>query len=500
MADAPGDRVHVAESRHRRRHLASACKANSSVSAVPSVSYSITVRLEVPAGGASVSQLTTAVEQAGGAITALDVTASGHERLRIDVTCAARDTTHADELVAAMRRVTGVVIGKVSDRTFLMHLGGKITMATKHPIRNRDDLSMIYTPGVARVSLAIAENPEDARRLTVKRNSIAVVTDGSAVLGLGNIGPAAALPVMEGKAALFKQFANVDAWPVCLDTQDTEEIIMIAKAMAPIYGGINLEDIAAPRCFEIENRLREELDIPVFHDDQHGTAIVTLAALVNALRVVGKKLEEVKIVVSGVGAAGSAIIQLLKAQGAQHIIAAGRSGAIHAGEQYNDEHRSWIAANTNEEGFSGTLHEAIKGADVFIGVSAPHVIGEEQVAAMAENAIVFAMANPTPEIDPVIASRHAAVVATGRSDFPNQINNVLAFPGFFRGLLDAGASDITPEMLVAAAEAIANRVADDELNASYIIPSVFDPHVAADVASAVAAAAHNANAATAAAA
>ncbi len=275
---------------------------------------------------------------------------------------------------------------------------------------------------------------------------------------------------------------------------------MIAKAMAPVYGGINLEDIAAPRCFEIENRLREELDIPVFHDDQHGTAIVTLAALVNALRVVGKKLDEVRIVVSGVGAAGSAIIQLLKAQGARHIIAAGRSGAIHSGEQYGDEHRSWIAANTNEEGFAGTLHDALKGADVFIGVSAPHVIGEEQVAAMAENAIVFAMANPTPEIDPVVASRHAAVVATGRSDFPNQINNVLAFPGFFRGLLDAGASDITPEMLVAAAEAIANRVADDELNASYIIPSVFDPHVAADVASAVAAAAHAANAATAAAA
>jgi malate dehydrogenase (oxaloacetate-decarboxylating) len=268
--------------------------------------------------------------------------------------------------------------------------------------------------------------------------------------------------------------------------------------MAPVYGGINLEDIAAPRCFEIENRLREELDIPVFHDDQHGTAIVTLAALVNALRVVGKKLDEVRIVVSGVGAAGSAIIQLLKAQGARYIIAAGRSGAIHSGEKYDDEHRAWIAANTNEDGFAGTLHEALAGADVFIGVSAPHVIGEEQVASMAEKAIVFAMANPTPEIDPSIASKYAAVVATGRSDFPNQINNVLAFPGFFRGLLDAGASDITPEMLVAAAEAIANRVADEELNASYIIPSVFDPHVAADVASAVAHAAASAHAAAAA--
>ena len=310
-----------------------------------------------------------------------------------------------------------------------MHLGGKLEVVPKVALRNRDDLSRAYTPGVARVCMAIAENPEAARNLTIKRNTIAVVTDGSAVLGLGNIGPAAALPVMEGKAALFKQFANVDAWPVCLDTQDTEEIIMIAKALAPVYGGINLEDIAAPRCFEIENRLREELDIPVFHDDQHGTAIVTLAALANALRVVDKKLADVKIVVSGVGAAGYAIIQLLKAQGAPNIVAAGRSGADPPRRTYNDEHRAWIAENTNETGFSGTLHEALKGADVFIGVSAPHVIGEEQVASMAKDAIVFAMANPTPEIDPVIAARHAAVVATGRSDFPNQINNVLAFPG-----------------------------------------------------------------------
>jgi malate dehydrogenase (oxaloacetate-decarboxylating) len=325
-----------------------------------------------------------------------------------------------------------------------------------------------------------------------------VVTDGSAVLGLGNIGPAAALPVMEGKAALFKQFANVDAWPVCLDTQDTEEIIRTVKLLAPVFGGVNLEDIAAPRCFEIEARLREELDIPVFHDDQHGTAIVTLAALVNALRVVDKKIEDVRIVVSGVGAAGSAIIQLLKAQGARHIVAAGRSGAIHKGETYNDPHRTWIAENTNQEGFSGDLHQALVGADVFIGVSAPNILAEEHVASMAPDAIVFAMANPTPEVDPAIASRHAAVVATGRSDFPNQINNVLAFPGLFRGLLDAGASDITPDMLVAAAEAIANRVNDNELNASYIIPSIFDPHVTADVAAAVAAAAHAANVATAA--
>src|SRR5687768_6289579 len=459
----------------------------------PSPGYSITVRTVAPAAIDTTGALAAAVSAAGGALTALDVVESHADTFVVDVTCNAADADHAERITAAIAAVPGVTVRKVSDQTFLLHLGGKLEVVPKVPLRHRDDLSRAYTPGVARVCLAIAENPDAARNLTVKRNTIAVVTDGSAVLGLGNIGPAAALPVMEGKAALFKQFANVDAWPVCLDTQDTEEIIKIVKALAPVYGGVNLEDIAAPRCFEIENRLREELDIPVFHDDQHGTAIVTLAALVNALRVVGKKLNEVKIVVSGVGAAGSAIIQLLKAQGAQHIIAAGRSGAIHSGEKYDDEHRSWIAANTNEEGFSGTLHEALKGADVFIGVSAPHVIGEEQVASMADKAIVFAMANPTPEIDPAVASKHAAVVATGRSDFPNQINNVLAFPGFFRGLLDAGASDITPEMLVAAADAIANRVADDELNASYIIPSVFDPHVAGDVAAAVAAAARSAN-------
>jgi malate dehydrogenase (oxaloacetate-decarboxylating) len=371
-----------------------------------------------------------------------------------------------------------------------MHLGGKLEVVPKVPLRNRDDLSRAYTPGVARVCRAIAENPEDARRLTVKRNTVAVVTDGSAVLGLGNIGPAAALPVMEGKAALFKQFANVDAWPVCLDTQDTEEIIKIVKALAPVYGGVNLEDIAAPRCFEIEARLREELDIPVFHDDQHGTAIVTLAALVNALKLVNKKIEDVRIVVSGVGAAGNAIIQLLLAQGAQNIVACDRRGAIHKGLELTDAHRIWIAENTNPEQFSGTLHDALKGSDVFIGVSAPNLFGPEQVATMAENAIVFAMANPDPETDPIAAAEHAAVVATGRSDFPNQINNVLAFPGVFRGLLDAGVADITPAMLVAAAQAIAARVSEEELNASFIIPSVFDPHVAQDVAAAIVTAAN----------
>ncbi len=323
------------------------------MSAVPSVSYSITVRLEVPAGGAAVSQLTTAVEDAGGAITALDVTASGHERLRIDVTCAARDTDHADQLVEKMRSVPGVVIGKVSDRTFLMHLGGKIEMQTKHPIRNRDDLSMIYTPGVARVCMAIAKNPEDARRLTVKRNSIAVITDGSAVLGLGNIGPKAALPVMEGKAALFKRFAGIDAWPLCLDTQDVDEIIAVVRAVAPGFAGINLEDISAPRCFEVEARLREQLDIPVFHDDQHGTAIVVLAALYNALRVVRKALPEVKIVMSGAGAAGTAIIQLLLAAGARHVVVADIAGVVHRGRVGIEGQLLWLAEHTNELGVTG---------------------------------------------------------------------------------------------------------------------------------------------------
>jgi len=455
------------------------------VSAVPSVSYSITVRLEVPAGGPAVSQLTTAVEQTGGAITALDVTASGHERLQIDVTCAARDTDHADQLVEAMRSVAGVVIGKVSDRTFLMHLGGKIEMNAKHPIRNRDDLSMIYTPGVARVCLAIAKNKEDARRLTIKRNSIAVISDGSAVLGLGNIGPEAAMPVMEGKAALFKRFADIDAWPLCLDTQDTEEIIAVVKAVAPGFAGINLEDISAPRCFEIEARLRELLDIPVFHDDQHGTAIVVVAALYNALRVVDKNIADIKIVMSGAGAAGTAIIKLLLTAGARHVVVADIGGVVHRGREGLSGELAWLAEHTNKLDFTGSLKEAVVGADVFIGVSAPGVLTGDDVARMAGGSIVFALANPTPEIDPAEATRHAAVVATGRSDFPNQINNVLAFPGVFRGLLDARSAEITPTMLLAAAKALAGVVTNAELNASYIMPSVFHADVHHAVATAV---------------
>jgi malate dehydrogenase (oxaloacetate-decarboxylating) len=426
-----------------------------------------------------------AVEKAGGSITALDVTASGHERLRMDVTCAARDTEHADELVGVMRQVPGVVIGKVSDRTFLAHIGGKIAMNSKRPIRNRDDLSMIYTPGVARVSQAIARNPDDARRLTIKRNSVAVITDGSAVLGLGNIGPYAAMPVMEGKAALFKRFADIDAWPLCLDTQDTEEIIAVVKAVSPGFAGINLEDISAPRCFEIEARLRKLLNIPVFHDDQHGTAICVLAALINALRVVDKKIENVRIVMSGAGAAGTAIIKLLLAAGATDLVVADIDGVVHTGREGIEGELAWIAAHTNKIGMSGTLKEAIVGADVFIGVSAPGVLTGDDVAKMAAKSIVFALANPEPEIDPAEANLHAAVVATGRSDFPNQINNVLAFPGVFRGLLDAQSHEVTTPMLVAAAHALAGVVTDDELNAAYITPSVFHSDVHTAVAAAV---------------
>ncbi|MBC7558096.1 MAG: NAD-dependent malic enzyme [Dermatophilaceae bacterium] len=447
--------------------------------------YSITVRVEVPAGATATAALTSAVSSAGGALTALDVVESQTDRMVVDVTCDTSGEEHAALITKAISEIPGAAVRKVSDRTFLMHLGGKIEVTPKVPLKHRDDLSRAYTPGVARVCLAIAEHPEDARSLTIKRNTVAVVTDGSAVLGLGNIGAAAALPVMEGKAALFKQFGGVDAWPVCLDTQDTDTLVEIIRAMAPVYGGINLEDISAPRCFEIEARLRELLDIPVFHDDQHGTAIVVLAALTNALRVVGKRLDDVHIVVSGVGAAGNAIIQLLLAQGATKIIGCGRGGAVHSGQKDMDQFRSWIAEHTNGSNLVGSLKEVLVGADVFIGVSAPNLLTGEDIATMADDAIVFALANPVPEVDPVEASKHAAVVATGRSHYPNQVNNVLVFPGFFRGLLDAGVSDITNDMLIAAAQAIADKVLPEQLNASYIVPSVFDVTVAPAVAAAV---------------
>jgi malate dehydrogenase (oxaloacetate-decarboxylating) len=457
------------------------------MSTMPSVQYSITIRLEAPAKTTAVSELTSIIERAGGSVTAVDVNHSDAERVRIDLTCACTNSEHAEQIVDKLKQIEGVVVGKVSDRTFLAHLGGKLTIESKLPIRNRDDLSLIYTPGVARICEAIVKDPSDARRLTIKRNTIAVVSDGSAVLGLGNIGPLAALPVMEGKAALFKRFANIDAFPICLDTQDTEEIVRTVKAIAPVFAGINLEDISAPRCFEIEERLRAELDIPVFHDDQHGTAIVCLAALRNALKVVGKNISDVHLVMSGAGAAGTAVLKLLFAAGLKHATVADQKGVIHEGRDDIEPGSSlaWIASNTNAERKSGTLKEALVGADVFIGVSAGNLLTAEDIQKMAVDSIVFALANPTPEIDPAQAAKFAAVVATGRSDFANQINNVLAFPGFFRGLLDAGANVITEKMLLAAADALATCVEADELNASYIVPSVFHADVTQRVADAV---------------
>ncbi|ALE83735.1 NAD-dependent malic enzyme [Pseudonocardia sp. HH130629-09] len=450
---------------------------------IPGPGYAITARVDAPAHPTSAGDLTAAVGQVGGVVTAFDVVEARTESLVVDISVNARNTEHVEEIKAAIEQLEGFSVRKVSDRTFLLHLGGKIEVRSKVNLRTRDDLSRAYTPGVARVSMAIAENPSDARRLTIKRNTVAVVTDGSAVLGLGNIGAAAAMPVMEGKAALFKQFANVDAWPVCLDTQDTEEIIRTVQLIAPGYGGINLEDIAAPRCFEIERRLRELLDIPVFHDDQHGTAVVVLGALRNALRVVGKKFSDVSVVVCGVGAAGSAIIRLLGSEETADVVAVDVDGIVHTGREGMDDNLASIAAQTNKDGKQGTLADALVGADVFIGVSAPNLFGETELRSMNDDAIVFALANPDPEVDPTLAMRHAAVVATGRSDYPNQINNVLAFPGVFRGLLDAQAHDITDEMMLAASAAIADVVA--EPNPSFIVPSVFDQSVAPAVAEAL---------------
>ena len=428
--------------------------------------YGITIRVEGSPDLQPVALITATITGAGATITALDVVESLLERVVIDVTCDTIDADHAQEINLALTAHKGLTVRKVSDRTFLLHLGGKLEVQSKVPLKTRDDLSRAYTPGVARICQAIVDDPADVRRLTMKRNTVAVVTDGSAVLGLGNIGPAAALPVMEGKAALFKRFADVDAWPVCLDTQDVDEIVRTVQLIAPVYGGINLEDISAPRCFEIEERLRELLDIPVFHDDQHGTAIVVLAALTNSLKLVKKKVNEITLVMSGAGAAGTAIARLLTKSGAAKIIAFDKDGCV-------------------TPGFSGKISDAMKGADVFIGVSAPNVLTEEDVAGMAKGSIVFALANPDPEIDPVVARKYATVVATGRSDQPNQINNVLAFPGIFRGLLDAHAHKITDELLIAAAEAIASCVSESQLNASFIVPSVFDSQVVAKVAAAV---------------
>ena len=447
--------------------------------------YGITIRVDGAASSQPVAQITQAILAMGASITALDVVESVLDRVVIDVTCDAIDANHAELVTAEISKNPNLNVRKVSDRTFLLHLGGKIEVSSKVPLKTRDDLSRAYTPGVARISQAIAKDPSDLRRLSIKRNTVAVVTDGSAVLGLGNIGPGAALPVMEGKAALFKRFADVDAWPVCLDTQDVDEIVRTVQIIAPVYGGINLEDISAPRCFEIEARLRELLDIPVFHDDQHGTAIVVLAALTNALTLVKKDLKNTKIVLSGVGAAGTAVARLLVAKGAKNIIGFDKDGLVYKDKGDSDPMRKWFVENCSPGDFSGSLADAMVGADIFIGVSAPNVLSEADIKAMAKDAIVFALANPDPEIDPVIARKHAAVVATGRSDQPNQINNVLVFPGIFRGLLDGNITKITDDMLIRAAGAIASCVSSEQLNANFIVPSVFDQNVVQKVAAAV---------------
>ncbi|WP_127583485.1 NAD-dependent malic enzyme [Paenibacillus koleovorans] len=445
----------------------------------------IVLRLEIDHKHTAFGHIAAAISDAGGDIVAIDVSRSGRHTTTRDITVNVQDSQETEQVVRAVERLSGVQVVNVSDQTFLLHLGGKIEMTSKVSIKNRDDLSRVYTPGVARICQAIHERPERAYTLTVKRNMVAVVSDGSAVLGLGNIGPLAAMPVMEGKAMLFKQFAGVDAVPICLSTQDPEEIIKTVKAIAPSFGGINLEDISSPRCFEIEQRLVEELDIPVFHDDQHGTAVVMLAGLYNALKLVGKKLETVKIVFTGIGAAGIACTKILLAAGARHIIGVDKQGALVRGNEYDHPAWNWYANHTNPQAETGRLRDVIAGADVFIGVSGPGVLSQDDLRLMSPNAIVFAMANPSPEIMPEEAENLVRVMATGRSDYPNQINNVLCFPGLFRGVLDCRASRITEEMKLAAAKAIASAVSEDELNEQYIIPSVFHPDVAERVKEAV---------------
>ncbi len=452
---------------------------------VASASYSITMRVTLERASL-IAEVSSAVNGANGLVTAIDVSEPVEGKMVIDLTCNALGEEHAEVLRQAVTSVTGARVIALSDRTFLMHLGGTIAVEPKVALKTRDDLSMAYTPGVARISSAIASDVSLARKLTIKRNTVAVVTDGSAVLGLGNIGPEAALPVMEGKALLFKRFAGIDAWPVCLATQDVDEIVRIVECLAPVYGGINLEDIAAPRCFEIEQRLRERLDIPVFHDDQHGTAVVVYAALRNALRVVGKDLSNVRVALLGVGAAGVAIARLLLKEGVGVLVGCNRQGILDPDDPALDEDRRWLARHSNREGRRGDVGAALAGADVFIGVSGPNLVSEEQIATMSADSIVFALANPDPEIDPALARRHAAIVATGRSDEPNQINNVLAFPGIFRGLLDVGATRVTEDVEIAAARAIADAVSAEDLSAEYIVPTVFNPHVVSAVASAVA--------------
>lgn len=452
----------------------------------PSASYSLTIRTETTNRPGALGRVTTAIGEEGGDIGAIDIVRTSEGKMVRDLTVSARDEAHGQAIVKRLDSMDGVRVVNVSDRTFLVHLGGKIEISSRYPVKTRDDLSMVYTPGVARVCLAIRDDPPKQWMLTMKRRTIAVVSDGSAVLGLGNIGPAAAQPVMEGKCMIFKGFADVDAFPLCLATQDADEIVAAVQAIAPVFGGINLEDIAAPKCFEIEERLRASLDIPVMHDDQHGTAVVVLAALKNALRCVGKEIEEVKIVVNGVGAAGVATTRILLAAGARNVITADRAGALYRGRTENmNRYKEALAADTNPENERGPLREVLRGADVMVGVSGPGAITAEDVTRMANDPIVFGLANPIPEIQPEELEGIARVIATGRSDYANQINNSLAFPGIFRGALDVQARDINEVMKLAAADAIAGLVGQGELSEEYIVPSMFDKRVAETVANAV---------------
>ena len=458
------------------------------MAAVPSAQYSLTVQVELDRKPGMLGRLTSAIGEAGGDIGALDIVKPGAKVVR-EITIDTGGLDHAKALLAAIEGVDGVTLLSSTDRTFEFHRGGKIFTGVMAPVTSHERLSMAYTPGVARVCKAIAEDPEQAFEFTIKRNTVAIVSDGTAVLGLGDIGPEAALPVMEGKAMLFKEFANVDAFPICLSTTDPDEIVAAVKAIAPSFGGINLEDISSPRCFEVERRLIEELDIPVFHDDQHGTAIVVLAALLNACRLTGRRIEDQSVVVAGAGAAGVAVVKILLASGVSSIVACDRRGAIHAERpDYEDlnEVKRWLAENTNSSGRDGSPAEMLEGTDVFVGLSGPGIIEAEDLARLNPDPFVFAMANPDPEVSPEEAALYVAVMATGRSDYPNQINNVLAFPGIFRGALDARAHAITDEMKIAAARGIAAVVSDDELSPEYIIPSVFNRQVSELVAAAVA--------------
>ena len=457
----------------------------------PGPGCTITIRIEISNQAGMFGKIATVIGKKGGDICDVDIVRTGKGVIVRDISVNTRDDTHEKVIVAAVKKIKGTRIIHVSDKTFLMHQGGKIEIHNKVPVKNRNDLSRAYTPGVARICMAIHRDKEKAYRYTIKRNSVAIVTDGSAVLGLGDIGPEAALPVMEGKSMLFKEFANIDAFPVCLATKDPEEIIRTIKYISPAFGGINIEDIAAPRCFEIEVRLQREVDIPVFHDDQHGTAVVTLAALLNAVKIVGKKIEDLKVVISGAGAAGTACCRILNEVGIKNIIVCDKAGVIYKGRQKNmNPMKEWLAENTNPASVRGSLSDAMPSADVFIGVSVPDLLTVKDIKKMTDDPIVFALANPDPEIAPEAAYPYARIVATGRSDYPNQINNMLCFPGLFRGLLDARARVVNEEIKLAAAKAIASMVDEKELSEDYIVPSIFDRKVVSAVAAAVSEAAY----------